>query len=51
MKLENFRLRLRLSEIETQLLKIDDEVHPWRAKNSRLKKERQRRLLEERTVI
>ncbi|KAJ7698143.1 hypothetical protein B0H17DRAFT_1177509 [Mycena rosella] len=50
MNLQNFRLRLRLCEIETLLVQIDDEIHQ-RSKNRRLLKERQRRLNNEKTAI
>ncbi|KAJ7763638.1 hypothetical protein DFH07DRAFT_939266 [Mycena maculata] len=51
MNIQNFRLRLRLSEIEAQLLQFGDETHPRRGENSRLRKERRRCLLEEMTAI
>ncbi|KAJ7817051.1 hypothetical protein B0H14DRAFT_2374216, partial [Mycena olivaceomarginata] len=53
MKLENLRLRLRLSEIESELLQIgtpSSSSSNWRFR-PRLKDERQRRLMEEKTTI
>ncbi|KAJ7730067.1 hypothetical protein DFH07DRAFT_929905 [Mycena maculata] len=51
MNLQNFRLRLWLSEIEAKLSQIQDEAKATRVENSRLKQERQRRLLEEKKGI
>ncbi|KAJ7085015.1 hypothetical protein C8R43DRAFT_1174403, partial [Mycena crocata] len=45
MKLQNFLLRLRLTEIEEQLLQIQGRP------DNRLKNERQRRLLNEKTSV
>ncbi|KAJ7509592.1 hypothetical protein B0H11DRAFT_2421593 [Mycena galericulata] len=51
MKLENFRLRFRQSEIDAQLLQIENPSRPKREENGRLKQERKRRLLGEKTAI
>ncbi|KAF7356157.1 hypothetical protein MVEN_00946400 [Mycena venus] len=49
MKLENVRLRIRLSDIETLLLQMETDTS--RRFSARLKQERQRRLMQEKTTI
>ncbi|KAF8217122.1 hypothetical protein K438DRAFT_1798327 [Mycena galopus ATCC 62051] len=51
MKLVNLRLRHRLSDVESQLLQLETDSSSNRRSSTRLKEERQRRLIKEKLTI